>query len=58
MPVMNGLECVANIRKMQEEGILNNHIPVIGVTANARSEQVETALRAGMDDVSLLVKAQ
>ncbi|KAJ4983602.1 hsp90-like protein [Stagonosporopsis vannaccii] len=51
MPVMNGLECVANIRKMQEEGILNNHIPVIGVTANARSEQVETALRAGMDDV-------
>lgn len=51
MPVMNGLECVAEIRKMEEKGIVNSHVPVIGVTANVRSEQVETALRAGMDDV-------
>lgn len=51
MPVMNGLECVANIRKMQAEGAVNGHIPVIAVTANVRSEQVETALQAGMDDV-------
>ncbi|KAF2625562.1 aerobic respiration control sensor protein-like protein arcB [Macroventuria anomochaeta] len=51
MPVMNGLECVANIRKMQGEGDVNGHVPVIVVTANVRSEQVEIALRAGMDDV-------
>jgi len=51
MPVMNGLECVANIRKMQGEGEVSGHVPVIAVTANVRSEQVETALQAGMDDV-------
>lgn len=51
MPVMNGLECVANIRKMQCIGEVNRHVPVIAVTANVRSEQVETALQAGMDDV-------
>lgn len=51
MPVMNGLECVANIRKMQSDGAVSGHVPVIAVTANVRSEQVETALQAGMDDV-------
>lgn len=51
MPVMNGLECVANIRKLQSEGVVNSHVPVIAVTANVRSEQVQTALQAGMDDV-------
>lgn len=51
MPVMNGLECVAEIRKLQGQGVVNGHVPVIAVTANVRSEQVETALQAGMDDV-------
>ncbi|KAF1926105.1 uncharacterized protein M421DRAFT_224907 [Didymella exigua CBS 183.55] len=51
MPVMNGLECVASIRAMQAGGAVNGHVPVIAVTANVRSEQVETALQAGMDDV-------
>lgn len=51
MPVVNGLEAVAEIRKLQGQGIVNGHVPVIAVTANVRSEQVETALQAGMDDV-------
>lgn len=51
MPVMGGLECVANIRQLQKEDVVRGYIPVIAVTANVRSEQVETALRAGMDDV-------
>jgi CheY-like chemotaxis protein len=51
MPVMNGLTCVTNIRQLQKEGIVKGHVPVIAVTANVRSEQVETALQAGMDDV-------
>ncbi|KAF9693531.1 hypothetical protein EKO04_008284 [Ascochyta lentis] len=51
MPVMDGLTCVANIRKLQKQGEVNGHVPVIAVTANVRSEQVETALKAGMDDV-------
>ncbi|KAH7383344.1 hypothetical protein BKA66DRAFT_492648 [Pyrenochaeta sp. MPI-SDFR-AT-0127] len=51
MPVMDGLACVRSIRQLQKEGIVHGHVPVIAVTANVRSEQVEVALRAGMDDV-------
>ncbi|KAF2440887.1 hypothetical protein P171DRAFT_465568 [Karstenula rhodostoma CBS 690.94] len=51
MPVMDGLTCVREIRKLQAQGIIRGHIPVIAVTANARSEQVAQALEAGMDDV-------
>lgn len=48
---MDGLTCVRRIRELQQEGVIHGHIPVIAVTANVRSEQVEVALRAGMDDV-------
>ncbi|KAH4000151.1 hypothetical protein HBI81_052540 [Parastagonospora nodorum] len=51
MPVMDGLTCVRRIRELQKQGVVRGHIPVIAVTANVRSEQVEVALRAGMDDV-------
>lgn len=51
MPVMDGLTCVRTIREMQHEGVVKAHIPVIAVTANVRSEQVEVALKAGMDNV-------
>ncbi|KAJ4344823.1 uncharacterized protein N0V89_012567 [Didymosphaeria variabile] len=51
MPVMDGLTCVREIRKLQSQGIVRGHIPVIAVTANVRSEQVTEALEAGMDDV-------
>jgi CheY-like chemotaxis protein len=51
MPVMDGLTCVRNIRELQTEGVVRAHVPVIAVTANVRSEQVEVALKAGMDDV-------
>ncbi|OQO11760.1 hypothetical protein B0A48_03487 [Cryoendolithus antarcticus] len=51
MPVMDGLTCTRRIREMEREGKLRGHIPIIAVTANARSEQIQTALDAGMDDV-------
>jgi CheY-like chemotaxis protein len=51
MPVMDGLTCVREIRKLQKEGAVHGHVPVIAVTANVRSEQVSEALKAGMDDV-------
>jgi CheY-like chemotaxis protein len=51
MPVMDGLTCVREIRKLQHEGVIHGHVPVIAVTANVRSEQVSQALEAGMDDV-------
>ncbi|KAE8443515.1 hypothetical protein EG329_001755 [Mollisiaceae sp. DMI_Dod_QoI] len=51
MPIMDGLTCVKEIRKLQAEGTIVGHIPVIAVTANARSEQIATAKEAGMDSV-------
>lgn len=51
MPVMDGLTCVRLIRKFQSEGKVVGHVPVIAVTANARSEQISVAREAGMDSV-------
>ena len=51
MPVMDGLTCTRKIRELEKEGRLTGHVPIIAVTANARAEQVQTALDAGMDDV-------
>jgi CheY-like chemotaxis protein len=48
---MDGLTCVRRIRELQQQGVVHGHVPVIAVTANVRSEQVEVALKAGMDDV-------
>ncbi|KAK7535176.1 uncharacterized protein J3D65DRAFT_630348 [Phyllosticta citribraziliensis] len=49
MPVMDGLTCVRHIRHMQGTRSLTRHVPVIAVTANARSEQISRAMKAGMD---------
>lgn len=51
MPVMDGLTCVKKIRELQKEGTIVRHIPVIAVTANARSEQIAVAKESGMDSV-------
>ena len=51
MPVMDGMTCARTLRKMQEDGELIRHIPVIAVTANAREEQIKNTLDAGIDDV-------
>ncbi|KAJ4337071.1 hypothetical protein N0V87_004924 [Didymella glomerata] len=51
MPIMNGLTAVAKIRELESEGLLVGRVPVIGVTANVRQQQIETAMQAGMDDV-------
>jgi CheY-like chemotaxis protein len=48
---MNGLEAVAQIRQQERDGRLKGRVPVIGVTANVRQEQIQTAVSAGMDDV-------
>jgi CheY-like chemotaxis protein len=51
MPIMNGLTATIKIRQLEREGMLFGHVPVIGVTANVRQQQIETAMEAGMDDV-------
>ena len=51
MPIMDGLTCVKKITRLQDEGWIVGHVPVIAVTANARSEQITTAKDGGMDSV-------
>ncbi|KAL8802736.1 MAG: hypothetical protein Q9182_003634, partial [Xanthomendoza sp. 2 TL-2023] len=48
MPVMDGLTCAREIRRLQRTGEIIRHVPIIAVTANARSEQIDTALATGM----------
>ena len=48
MPVMDGLTCARKIRELEASGEVVRHVPIIAVTANARSEQIDTALAAGM----------
>ncbi|CAK3992061.1 Transcription factor SKN7 [Lecanosticta acicola] len=51
MPTMDGLTCIRHIRERQASGRITGHVPVIAVTANARSEQISEAIEAGMDQV-------
>jgi CheY-like chemotaxis protein len=50
MPLMDGLTATSQIRSWEKEGKISNHIPIIAVSANARPEQRELAMQAGMDD--------
>lgn len=57
MPVMNGITCVKKMREFEESGLISGHIPTIAVTANARQEQLDMALRAGMVSLGCLFTA-
>lgn len=48
MPVMDGLTCTRKIRQLEKDGDIVRHVPIIAVTANARLEQINTAVEAGM----------
>jgi CheY-like chemotaxis protein len=48
MPIMDGLTCARKIRELQREGEIIGHVPIIAVSANARSEQIVAAKVAGM----------
>jgi PAS domain S-box-containing protein len=48
MPVMDGISCTREIRRLEEEGVITHHIPIIAVTAYARAEQVVNAKVVGV----------
>ena len=47
MPIMNGYEATAAIRQLKNKQLAN--IPIIAMTANAFSEDVQAAKNAGMN---------
>jgi signal transduction histidine kinase/CheY-like chemotaxis protein len=55
MPIQDGLTCTRKIRELEASGEIlcasGGKVPIIAVTANARSEQVKEAKEAGCDDV-------
>ncbi|KAF2431352.1 hypothetical protein EJ08DRAFT_713029 [Tothia fuscella] len=50
MPIMNGMEATRNIRLFQAEGKLTEHVPIVAISANARSEQIAQVKESGVDD--------
>jgi len=48
MPVCDGLTATRKIRELEAEGLITRHLRIVGITANARAEQKETAFTAGM----------
>ncbi|KAF8423028.1 hypothetical protein EV426DRAFT_534547 [Tirmania nivea] len=50
MPVMDGNTTTRIIRQAEAEGRLRRHVPILGISANARIEQVAEMTKAGMDD--------
>ena len=49
MPVMDGLESTRMIRNPQSV-VLNHHLPVVAMTANAMPGDEEQCMAAGMND--------
>ncbi|TIA69380.1 hypothetical protein D6C83_01394 [Aureobasidium pullulans] len=51
MPIMDGLTCARRIRELEQKHEIVRHVPIIGITANARVEQIAACIEAGMDEV-------
>ncbi|KAH8204277.1 hypothetical protein TruAng_001563 [Truncatella angustata] len=52
MPVMDGIDFTKEVRSQESTGQMQGHVPIVGVTANVRSQQVSAAIEAGMDGVT------
>lgn len=48
MPVMDGITATLKIREMEKLGKIKRHVPIMGISANARPEQVAKMTEAGM----------
>lgn len=50
MPQKDGMETIKELREMEAtSGYSRSRLPVCGVTGNARDQQIEAAIAAGMD---------
>jgi CheY-like chemotaxis protein len=49
MPLMNGLELAASIRKLEDEA--KKHLPIIALTGYAGDDEVKEALNSGVNEI-------
>lgn len=54
MPVMDGITATSKIREMERLGKIKKHVPIMGISANARPEQVAKMTEAGMVNHNLV----
>jgi CheY-like chemotaxis protein len=40
MPIIDGLSCARRVRELEQAKEIFGHVPIIGITANARVEQI------------------
>ncbi len=50
MPEMDGFDATRTIRALQKKGVVQEHLPIIALTANAMKGDKERCLDAGMDE--------
>ena len=50
MPEMDGFDATRTIRRLQADGQLQGHLPIVALTANALKGDSERCLDAGMDE--------
>ena len=50
MPVLDGYQATAEIRRMERDGRLEKHVPIVALTANALEGDREFCISCGMDD--------
>jgi len=48
MPVCDGLTCTRKLRELEAQDAIAIHLPIIGITANVRQEQIDMAYESGM----------
>lgn len=54
MPVCDGLTATRKIREHEKDGDITVHLRIVGITANARTEQIAAAFDAGMVRLQLV----
>ena len=49
--MLDGMQAIRILRRMQDQGEIKGHLPILACTANAREDQLLEMTEAGFDGV-------